>query len=224
MRAITELFGRSPFGPLVQHTHKVHETVRDVRPLIEAFLAGRHDEVQSIYARISKLEHKADIIKREIRDHLPKSLFLPVDRGDMLKFLKEQDAIADTAEDIAVLLTIRETPVPAEMHGEILAFTDKVIDVSDRLVQAASELEELQEASFGGRGAQRVLELIEEVSHGEYEADCLQTEASRRLYMLEDRIDPTSIYFIMKLFRLLGEIANHAENTGDNLRMMLTKG
>jgi uncharacterized protein Yka (UPF0111/DUF47 family) len=31
------------------------------------------------------------------------------------------------------------------------------------------------------------------------------------------------VYFIMKLFRLLGEIANHAENTGDNLRMMLAK-
>lgn len=223
MRAIAELFGRSPFGPLVQHTHKVHETVREVRPLVEAFLAGRGSDVDEIYQRISKLEHKADIIKREIRDHLPKSLLLPVDRGDMLKFLKEQDAIADSAEDIAVLLTIRKTHVPDEMHAGILEFTDKVIDVSERLVLAASELEALQEASFGGRGAARVLELIEQVSHGEYEADCIQTDLSRRIYELEDQVDPTSIYFIMKLFRLLGEIANHAENTGDNLRMMLTK-
>ena len=130
----------------------------------------------------------------------------------------------DTAEDIAVLLTIRRTRVPPEMHPGILEFTEKTIEVSERLVQAASELEELQEASFGGRGADRVLELIEEVSQGEYEADCLQTDLSRRLYLLEDQVDPTSIYFIMKLFRLLGEIANHAENTGDNLRMMLTKG
>jgi len=55
------------------------------------------------------------------------------------------------------------------------------------------------------------------------EADKLQTDVSRRLYDLEDRVDPTSIYFIMKLFRLLGMIANHAENTGDNLRMMLAR-
>lgn len=223
MKAITELFGRSPFGPLVQHTHKVHECVLEVRPLIVAFLGERYDEVEEIYERISKLEHEADIIKTEIRNHLPKSLFLPVDRGDMLKYLREQDAIADTAEDIGVLLTIRETKVPEELHEGILALTEKVLEVSEELVEAASELESLQEASFSGKGAEQVIALTEDVSQGEYEADCLQTDVTRHLYELEDRVDPVSVYFIMKLFRLLGAIANHAENTGDNLRMMLTR-
>ncbi|MGH7542820.1 MAG: DUF47 family protein [Gemmatimonadota bacterium] len=54
-------------------------------PLLEAFLAERYDEVQEIYQRVSGLEHEADDIKREIRNHLPKWFFLPVDRGDMLK-------------------------------------------------------------------------------------------------------------------------------------------
>lgn len=223
IKAIAELFGRSPFGPLVEHTQKVHETVAQVRPIIEAFLAEDYDEVARIYKQISDLEHEADEIKREIRNHLPKSLFLPVDRGDMLKYLKEQDAIADTAEDIAVLLTIRKTEVPPELHDDVLALTDQVITVSEQLVTAAQELENLYEASFSGREAERVVELIEQVNHGEYEADKLQTEISRRVYDLEDRIDPVSIYFIMKLFRVLGAIANHAENTGDSLRMMLTR-
>lgn len=223
MRAIAELFGKSPFGPLVEHTSKVHECVREVRPLVEAFLDGRYAEVETIYERISKLEHKADVIKREIRNHLPKSMFLPVDRGDMLKFLKEQDAIADTAEDIGVLLSVRKTRVPPVLHEGVLAFTDKVIEVSETLVKAASEIKNLQEASFKGKGVQRVIQLIEEVSHGEYEADCIQTDVSRLLYDHESEVDPISVYFIMKLFRLLGEIANHAENTGDNLRMMLAK-
>lgn len=223
IRAIAELFGKSPFGPLVEHTNKVNEAVRDVRPLVEAFLDERYDEVERIYERISKLEHKADVIKREIRNHLPKSLFLPVDRGDMLKFLKEQDAIADTAEDIAVLLTVRRTRVPPVLREGILALTDKVIEVSETLVEAAGELKNLQEASFKGKGAEHVIELIEQVSQGEYEADCIQTDVSRMLYDHETEVDPISVYFIMKLFRLLGEIANHAENTGDNLRMMLAK-
>lgn len=223
MKAIAELFGRSPFGPLVQHTHKVHECVLEVRPLIDAFLAARHDEVEEIYERISKLEHEADEIKREIRNNLPKSIFLPVDRGDMLKYLKEQDSIADTAEDIAVLLTVRRTRIPDEMHDEIRTFVAKVLEVSERLVQAAGELEKLQEESFSGRSAERVVGLTEEVSQGEYEADCIQTDVTRHLYDVEDQVDPVSVYFIMKLFRLLGEIANHAENTGDHLRMMLTR-
>lgn len=223
IQAIAELFGRSPFGPLVRHTHKVHETVAQVRPIIEAFLRQDYEAVSGIYERISDLEHEADEIKREIRNHLPKSLLLPVDRGDMLKYLKEQDAIADTAEDIAVLLTIRETKVPEALHGEVLDFTDQVISVSEKLVEAAQEMENLYEASFGGREADRVVELVEEVNHGEYVADKIQTKVSRQVYELESEIDPVSVYFIMKLFRLLGAIANHAENTGDSLRMMLTR-
>lgn len=223
IKAIAELFGRSPFGPLVRHTRKVHETVAQVLPIIDAFLAGDHAEVERIYDRISDLEHEADEIKREIRNHLPKSLFLPVDRGDMLKFLKEQDAIADTAEDIAVLLTIRKTSIPPELHDDVLRLTREVISVSEQLVEAAQEMENLYEASFGGREAEKVIELIEKVNHGEYEADKIQTEVSRRVYDLEERLDPVSIYFIMKLFRVLGAIANHAENTGDSLRMMLTR-
>jgi predicted phosphate transport protein (TIGR00153 family) len=150
VHAIAELFGRSPFGPLVRHTQKVHECVREVKPLIEAFLRGDYEEVERLYDRISDLEHEADDIKREIRTHLPKSLYLPVNRADMLKYLKEQDAIADTAEDIAVLLTIRRTDIPAALHDEILLLTDKVIETSDLLVKAASELERLQESVFGG--------------------------------------------------------------------------
>jgi predicted phosphate transport protein (TIGR00153 family) len=223
MRAIAELFGRSPFGPLVEHTKKVHLAVQEVQPLMEAFLDGRYDEVERLYEKISKLEHKADIIKRDIRNHLPRSYFLPVDRGDMLKYLKQQDAIADTAEDIAVLLTVRRTAVPPVLRDGILALTRKVIEVSEKLVQAASELDHLREASFGGKGADRVIELIEEVSQGEYEADCIQTDVSRTLYDHESEIDPISVYFLIKLFRLLGDIANRAENTGDNLRMMLAK-
>ncbi|MCK5438334.1 MAG: TIGR00153 family protein [Gemmatimonadetes bacterium] len=222
VHAIAELFGRSPFGPLVRHTQKVHECVREVKPLIDAFLRNDYDEVERLYSRISDLEHEADNIKREIRTHLPKSLYLPVNRADMLKYLKEQDAIADTAEDIAVLLTIRRTDIPAALHGEILLLTDKVIETSDLLVKAASELERLQESVFGGKDAQRVAEQIARVNQGEYEADKVQTQVSRHLYEVEDELDPISAYFTMKLFRLLGEIANHAENTGDSLDMMLS--
>jgi len=222
VHAIAELFGRSPFGPLVGHTQKVHECVREVKPLIEAFLRGDYDEVQRHYDRISHLEHEADVIKRDIRVHLPKSLYLPVNRADILKYLKEQDAIADTAEDIAVLLTIRRTEIPTVLHDEILLLTDKVIETSDLLVKAASELERLQESVFRGKGAEQVVEQITQVNQGEYEADKVQTQVSRHLYEVENQLDPISVYFAMKLFRLLGEIANHAENTGDSLDMMLS--
>src|SRR5690606_23053950 len=84
VRSILGLFAKSPFGPLAEHTQRVHDTVVLLRPLMEAFIEGDWARTQEIYERISRLEHDADVIKNDIRDHLPKSLFLPVDRGDVL--------------------------------------------------------------------------------------------------------------------------------------------
>src|SRR5690606_7482771 len=107
VRSILGLFAKSPFGPLAEHAHRVHETVVLIRPLVEAFIEGDWSRTQELYERISRLEHDADVLKNDIRDHLPKSLFLPVDRGDVLLFLREQDRVADSAEDLGVLLTMR---------------------------------------------------------------------------------------------------------------------
>ena len=40
MRSIFGLFAKSPFGPLVQHAERVHDTVVLIRPMFEAFVEG----------------------------------------------------------------------------------------------------------------------------------------------------------------------------------------
>jgi len=223
VRSIFGLFGKSPFGPLAQHTERVHDTVVLVRPLFEAFTAGDWDQTAEIYGRISKLEHKADLIKNDIRDHLPKSLFLPVDRGDILLFLREQDKIADAAEDLGVLVTMRRTPTPEPMKAGVLELVDSVVRTSEAWFEAARELPTLEEASFTGPEVDKILRLINEVADLEWEADKRQAEVSKRLFDHEAEIGPVSVMFWMNIFRVLGAVANHAENTADLLRVMLAK-
>ncbi len=112
MRTIFELFGKSPFEPIAKHGQMVEDVIREVRPLVHAFLQQDWSEVKEVADRISRMEHKADQLKAEIRDHLPRSVFLPVDRGDLLRLLKAQDHMADDVEDLAVLATMRQTLVP----------------------------------------------------------------------------------------------------------------
>ena len=80
MNIIKELFAKSPFGPLVEHTKKVHECVEMIRPLMEALVNEDYDEIRRLQDRISKLEYEADTIKHNVRDHLPRRYFMPVDR------------------------------------------------------------------------------------------------------------------------------------------------
>lgn len=223
MRSILGLFARSPFGPLVEHAERVHDTVALIRPLFEAFTAEEWPKTQEIYERISKLEHKADVVKNDIRDHLPKSLFLPVDRGDVLTFLKEQDRIADDAEDLGVLLTMRRTPTPAAIRESVFALVDAVIRTSEAWYELARELPALQEASFTGPEVGKILSRIKEISDLEWEADKRQAEASKRMFEHEAEFGAVSVMLWFDIFRVLGAIANHAENTADLLRLMLAR-
>ncbi|MFS8638215.1 MAG: TIGR00153 family protein [Gemmatimonadota bacterium] len=223
MRSIFGLFAKSPFGPLVQHAERVHDTVVLIRPMFDAFVAGDWERTEEMYSRIEVLEHEADVIKNDIRDHLPKSLFLPVDRGDLLTFLKEQDRIADRAEDLGVLLTMRRTPTPDSIKEDVLGLVDAVVTASEKWYQVARELPTLLETSFTGPEVDRILGLVNEVSLAERETDDRQALVTKRLFEHEEEIGAVSVMMWFNIVRVLGSMANAAENTADLLRLMLAK-
>lgn len=223
MRSVFGIIGKSPFGQLVEHTEKVHETVVVLRPMMEAFVEGDWLRVRDLRKQVYKLEHKADVIKHGIRDNLPRSLFLPVDRGDLLLFLKEQDSIADRVEDIGDVLSMRATPTPEEMRPAVLDLADQVIRASETWYRAAAGLTTLQEASFGGSEAQKVIKLVDEVSHHEWEADKSEANALKALFTFEDELGAVSVLVWMNIIELMGRVADHAENTADLLRLMMAR-
>ncbi len=223
MRAIVGLFARSPFRPLLEHTERVHHTVELLPELFTAFTAGDWPEVHQVYERVSRLEHKADEVKNDIRDHLPRSLFMPVDRGDVLLFLKEQDSIADRVEDIAVLLTMRETPTPDVLREPLQEFIAQVVRTSELWYETARELPTLQEAGFAGPEVEKTMDRIRAISDYEWEADKLQARATRVVLSQEDALGAISVMFWMRILATLGDVANRAENTADRLRLMLAR-
>lgn len=223
MRTFFELFARSPFAPLTRHAEKVREVVAQVRPLMEAMSAEDWERTSQIYERISRLEHQADEIKQEMRDNLPRSLFLPVDRGDLLRFLKEQDAIADDAEDLAVLVTMRRTRAPESVRRLSLELTDSVLQATETWFGLAAELPNLQESSFTGPEVRKVLDGIDRVHQLEWEADKVQAALGRETIRHEEELGAVSVLFWMRIASKLGGLANHAENAADLLRLMLSK-
>ncbi len=223
MSILTKIFAKSPFEPLYQHMLKVNECVTLVKPLMDALLANNQDEVEVIAKRIFKAEHDADMVKKEIRNNLPKGIFLPVNRGDILNYLREQDKMADSAEDLAVLVTLRKMAVPEELRENLQILVEKVLLTCETAMHISSEIKLLAETSFGGVEAQKVMDAIEELKLDEFEADKAQMKLAKKMFSIEAQLDPVSIMMWMNIFKELGSLANHAENLGDNLRMMLHK-
>ena len=135
MRTIAKLFGRSPFRALEGHMSVVKECLDRIRPLFDALYINNQEGIKSVSKEIMSLEHKADDIKKKIRDTLPWGLFLPVDRRDILNLLSAQDSIADNVEDIAVLLRIRRMIVPDAMKLDLEKFIGEVLDVGYEAVR-----------------------------------------------------------------------------------------
>lgn len=223
MSIIQDMFSGSPFGPLVEHTKKVHECVEVVRPLMEALAHENYPEIHNLQDKVSRLEYEADLLKQKIRSRLPRRFFLPVDKSELDSFLRCQDKIADRVEDFAVILTIRNTVIHPALIDDLFGFVDQIFQVTGALLGAAVELNSLAEVSFGGAEAKVVLDIIDTLGEQEWKADRMARSLSKKLYSLEGEIDPTTIIFHEKILLALGSIANEAENAGDMLRMMIVK-
>lgn len=74
------LFGRSPIGPMQQHIAKAHECAAGLLPFFRAVIAEDWAQVEQVQQDMVRLEQEADRLKKNVRMHLPKSLFLPVPR------------------------------------------------------------------------------------------------------------------------------------------------
>ncbi|MBN1424146.1 TIGR00153 family protein [Candidatus Fermentibacteria bacterium] len=222
-RLIEKLFGVSPFGPLVEHTKKVHECVKLVRPLMEACIRRDHEEIHRLQDQVSRLEYEADQVKHAIREQLPRQYIMPVDRSDLERYLHSIDNVADHAQDFAIVLLIRKTAMHEQLVSGFLEFVDQIIAVSEMLMTAAEELGTLAQASFKGAEAELVLERVGGLGKAEWKADRLQRTLSQHVYELESELDPITIIFYEKMMRSLSGIANSAENSGDILRQMIVK-
>lgn len=221
MTLIDRLFRKSPFGPIIEHAKIVCECVEFINPLIKAWLREDWDEIDRLGNEISRKEHEADKMKISIRNNLPKSLFYPVPRGDLLRILHNQDNIADTVEDLAVVLTLRRTQLPKDLVDDFQEFVNQVLETYKMLISANEKLDLLLEASFTGPPTEKVLKTLDEIGTLEWKCDKKARELVKKLIAKENQLEPLTIIFIMKILQEIGSIANYAENCGDNLRHLI---
>ena len=222
MRSIFQLFAKSPLGPMEEHMVKVKECVDKVPPMFEALCNNDHDRVKEIAKEIWALEQEADKIKTEIRDNIPRNIFLPMDKKDFLSILSAQDDIADTAEDLGYILTMRKTIVPDEMKSELITLLDSVVKVVDLSSKIVAQLGNLEASAFGGQEAVDVLKMVDDLGLAEWESDKLQYKLSQKLYELEEQESPVSILVWTRIIITLGKIADHSEKLGKMIRGTLT--
>jgi predicted phosphate transport protein (TIGR00153 family) len=217
------LFGRSPITPLQEHMYRVYMGIKFLTPLIEGMIESDQDKILEAQKEIVKGEHDADEMKKELRNHLPKGLFMPVDRRDVLDVLLRQDIIANQAKDIASLIVGRNMQLPEEMNELFLKFTSRCVDTVKQALQTINELDELVETGFRGLEVDRVENMLTDLGNIESETDVMQVDLRSMLFAREDDLSPVDVIFTYRLIDAVGSVADNAERVGSRLSLMLAR-
>lgn len=220
---LLSIFGSSPVKPLQQHMVKVMEAVAPLNSLVEAVLAHDLDRVTAIQEEIARHEDEADDLKHELRLHLPRSLFMPVERRDVLEVLNTQDRIANRAKDIAGLIRGRRMTIPENIAEDYAKFVSRGVDACAQARRIIDELDDLVEAGFSGAEVDRVQEMIKELDRIEKDTDVIQIRIRSKLFDIEHDLPPVEVMFLYRIIDWTGDLGDRAQRVGSRLQIMLAQ-
>lgn len=221
--SIFKRFTFNPFEPLRQLLDKVDVCMSHVEPMLEANYAGEYDVVKDHFRKITHAEHEADVIKNDIRINLKRSMFMPIDRVHLLDIISAADDIADTAEDLAYLMTIRHTQIPDELKEHFIQLHKTVMACYRKLTETVRYFEELVESGFAGPIAEVMSEGIEAVCHLEWESDKVMYKLSQHIFQMEDKISVVDLFMINDIAHKLGNMADVSERLAKQIRRTITR-
>jgi len=220
---LSGIFGSSPVKPLQEHMEKVVSCVCELVPFTQAVLNRDQQGRITHHQNIVDMEHEADALKKELRLRLPSSLFMPIDRRDVLEVLTMQDLVAGGARDVAGLIIGRNMRLPDSMAAGYKALVQRCVDACTQAHIVIRELDELIETGFGKIERVRVGGLLCELDDIEQDTDEQQVVLRNELFMLEDELHPVHIMFIYKVIENTGGIADRAQRVGSRLQLMLAR-
>jgi len=220
---LSGIFGKSPVRPLQEHMEKVVSCVYELKPFTQAVLSGDQQGRVLHQQKIVALENEADALKKELRLHLPNSLFMPIDRRDVLEVLTMQDMVAGRARTVAGLITGRNMQIPDTMAKGYEELVHRCLDACTQAYTAIRELDELIETGFGKAERESVGGLLYELDEIEQHTDEQQIVLRNELFKLEDELHPVNVMFLYKVIDSTGGIADRAQRVGSRLQLMLAR-
>ncbi len=215
------MFVTSPFKGLQEHAEIVKDCAWVFQEAVECHISDKCGHFEELRKKIIEMERNADAVKRRIRGHLPKGTLMPVDKFQLFRYLREQDSMIDAVEDALDWLSFRpESAIPEELKKDFALFVDKVVDPIDEMIKMVDEARKYF-GSYSEEQRVKVKEIIRTLRHQEREADKVEYMIKKKVFGMD--IDPVTVFHIVRLAEIIGNVADHAENAGDMMRAMVAR-
>jgi predicted phosphate transport protein (TIGR00153 family) len=217
---ISSMFHKSPFEELQKHADKVKECTQLFREAAVCHIGKEYERFDLLTDQVARLESQADDIKRNIRNHLPRGILMPVDKFEFFDYLREQDKVMDEVEEALFWLSFRPEAIPDEVAADLKDLIEAVIPPIEKL----PEMVTMATAYFKSRSEEQRMKmksLIRDIRQHEREADHLERELKFKIFNTIK--DALVVYHLVRLVEHIGAIADHAQNASDRMRAMIAK-
>jgi predicted phosphate transport protein (TIGR00153 family) len=221
--SISNIFGVSPIKPLQDHMAQVINCVSNLEHFLTATFDDDWDKASALFDTLSADEQSADDLKKEFRMHMPKSLFMPVSRGDLLSIITQQDNIANLTKDICGIILGRQMAIPKPLQADFIGFVESSAETCKKAQGAINELDELLETGFAGAEVKFVQKLIRELASQEQKVDKNELKLRKKLFNIENDLPPVNVMFMYNIIDQIGALADTAEQIGNQVELLLAK-
>ena len=215
------LFYESPFQKLKNHADKVKECAWMFKRAAECYVQQDCEEFDKLTEDVAKLESQADWLKRNLRNHLPRGLLMPVNKFVLLDCLREQDHVLDDVEAALYWLSFKPMGgIPEELVGDFLELIDAVVPAIERLPDmAAQAIVYFKSSTEANRD--KLKSIISDIHQAEKEADHLEHELKKQAFAVVK--DPVDLFHVVRVVEIIANIADNAQNASDRMRTMIAR-
>ncbi|MEF3169396.1 MAG: phosphate signaling complex protein PhoU [Deltaproteobacteria bacterium] len=219
---ICEKKGRpEPLECLERHAKYVCDALDHSMRAFTAYCDGDSEGFRLYLEKTRELEQAADLVKRNVRSHLPKGVIMPIDKFELFQYLNEQDDVANTAEDIMDWLSYRTVVIGESLKREYHRLYSQCINITGMLfdiIKDARAYFQVGDEEVRVRMKREIRRMRDE----ETKADGMEHRIKQIIFDTYAE-DLFPVYFLVRLVELIGRTADHAVGAADVMRSMIAR-
>ncbi|RLI00452.1 TIGR00153 family protein [Candidatus Bathyarchaeota archaeon] len=220
VRSVMDVFGYSPFKALRAHSELCGKAIGLLQKQFEAYKKGNYEEVERLKEKIDEIEDSGDLIKREIRANVTKSLILPVDKHDLLEFILTQDEILNNCEVIGSMLTYRKIQADGEVWCCFEVLLSKIMEAVNNYEEMMGKIQDLITSSFNKREIERTISYVPEILKLEKECKSIQVTLNKKLFG-SNKLNILDVLLLTQIAMKFGDVASYITKAAERFRAML---
>jgi uncharacterized protein Yka (UPF0111/DUF47 family) len=203
-----------------EHARKVHQIVKRLPLLVDAFLSRDYQQMGIIQEEIAQTRDETVRIKLSLYDRIKDMHFHSPGAYAFSQYLAGQDGMAGASLELADVLTLRRAGIPPELQADFRALAAQVIDVCETAMMPAEVLLSEAEAIPSEEDLEKAHHALRGVADSRKQVRHLGMTLLQHVTAGEGLLGWADALFLDKCCAAMQKLAQQAEHAGDHLHLI----